>query len=88
MSDDFVLINVMVSTEVAQDPTPDRVAGYLGIAVADLQDSYGVVPVGATGRLFSVMVAKDKFDRMSDEAKRNIEGPFANPKIAPFGPVK
>lgn len=88
MSDDHVLINVTLPIEVAQVPTPDSVAGYLGLAVSDLQESYGVVPVGATGRLFSVMVAKDKFDRMSDEAKRNIEGPFANPKIAPFGPVK
>ena len=88
MSDDYVLINVMVSTEVAQDPTPDRVAGYLGIAVADLQVSYGVVPVETTRKLFSVMVARDKFDRISDEVKQNVEGPFSNPKIAPFGPVR
>ena len=78
----------MVSTEVAQAPTPDRVGGCLVIAVADLRDIYGVAAVETTRRLFSVMVAIDKFDRISDEVKQNVEGPFLNPKIAPFGAVR
>ena len=67
---------------------PDRVAGYLVIAVADMQDIHGVVAVETTRRLFSVMVARDKFDRISDEVKKNVEGPFLNPKITPFGAVR
>ena len=88
MSDDHVLINVVLPAEVARDPSPGRVAGYLGLAATDLKADYGVVALDKGRGLFSVMVAEDKFASMSDEVRQTVEGPFANPKIAPFGPVE
>ena len=88
MSDEHVLINCTLPAEVAQDPTLGRVADYLGLSVTDLQGTYGVVPLDKARGLFSVLIDRNKVDSISEEARPNIEGPFANPPIAPYGPVE
>jgi hypothetical protein len=88
MSDDYVLVTVRLPKSVAQDPTPENVAAFLGIAPAQINPGFGIIPIDPKTRLFSLMVPSGILETMSNDVRGLIEGSFANPSIAPFGPLE
>ncbi|MGV9456404.1 hypothetical protein [Streptomyces sp. NPDC003635] len=55
-----------------------------GLASDEVDESYGVVPVDPERGTHVMMVTEDAAGRITGGA--GAQGPFANPKIEPFGP--
>ena len=68
-------------------PTLATAAAQLGVAVEDLDVDFGVVTVDPAHGLYSVRVRADRLARGFAE-RRPYRGPFAEPPIAPVGPVE
>lgn len=84
MRDDEVLVTVRLPTEIAENPTSASVAAFLGIAVSKVNAAFGVVPIDPKNGLFSLMMPLESLEALPEDIRTRVEGPFANPKIAPF----
>lgn len=67
-------------------PSLETAARQLGVAFADIDASFGVVPVDPGKGLYCVQVRADRVPKDLG-SQRPYVGPFANPEIAAFGPV-
>ena len=76
--------HVLMTVELPGAASLHAAAERLGVAPGDLDAEFGVIPVDPEQRLYSVMVE----ERASAAAaeRPGTGGPFANPKIEPFGP--
>lgn len=80
---------LMTVTGVDRPPTLAEAAAQLGLAPADLDAGFGVVPIDPERNLFAVEVRADRVPAQAPEsAGEAYRGPFSNPRIAPFGPVE
>jgi hypothetical protein len=68
-----------------QKPTLDEVRQRYGFAREDLDESFGVIEVDSRDHTYAVLAEHGPLARLTPETARRVEGPFANPKIAPFG---
>lgn len=66
------------------DATADGVRRALGLDERALDPDFGVVAVDPDNHRYAVMVDEDAAERVA--GTRGVEGPFANPRIEPFGP--
>ena len=64
------------------DASLSAAAATLGVSSGDLDEDFGVVPIGLDLGLYAVKVRQDALPA-SEGAK--FRGPYSNPKIAPFG---
>lgn len=69
------------------EPSIDRAARELGVAVEDLDVAFGVVPIDPACAKYAVQVRADKVPAEMRPAGEH-HGPWSNAKIAPFGPVR
>jgi hypothetical protein len=72
-----------------QKPTLDEVRQRYGFAREDLDENFGVIEVDPRDHTYAVLAEHDALARLTPETglrDRKVGGPFANPKIAPFGP--
>ena len=72
-----------------QKPTLDEVCRRYGFARGDLDDGFGVIEVDPQDHTYAVLAEQSASRRVASESMRRdgkVKGPFANPKIAPFGP--
>jgi len=69
------------------EPSIDRAASELGVAVEDLDTAFGVVPIDPACSKFAVQVRADKVPTGTRPAGEH-RGPWSNAKIEPFGPVR
>ncbi|PWI14372.1 hypothetical protein DI272_09505 [Streptomyces sp. Act143] len=62
----------------------------LGLADDEVDTAYGLVPVDPAHGTYALLVTEEAAARLpgAPEAKGAYQGPFANPKIEPFGPVQ
>ena len=65
-------------------PTLDEVARAHGFQRAELDDQFGVIEVDPLDHTYAVLADEDAVSRVS--GRSGLAGPFANPKIEPFGP--
>ena len=68
-------------------PSLAEAAALLGVAVADLNEAFGVVPVDPAQGLYAVEVDADKLPAQS-AGDKPYRGPFSSPRIAPLGTPK
>jgi len=80
----FVLMTVEMP---GAEPSIDRAASALGVAVEDLDVAFGVVPIDPACARYAVQVRSDKVPTEMRPAGEH-RGPWSNAKIAPFGPVR
>lgn len=66
-------------------PTLAEAAKRLGVALSDMDATFGVVPVDPDQGLYAVQV---RAGRAKQQEGRDFQGPWSNPAIAPFGPVQ
>ena len=71
----------------AGKPTVESIAQKLGVSADAIDRRFGVIAVDPDRHLYSVRIRADAAVPSYD-AKGNYQGPFSNPKIAPFGPKK
>ena len=65
-------------------PSLDEVARAHGFRRAELDDQFGVIEVDPRDHTYAVLADEEAVGRVS--GRRGVAGPFANPKIEPFGP--
>jgi hypothetical protein len=53
-------------------------------AGADVDANYGLVPIDPDENRYAILVEESAADRVA--AQPGAQGPFANPRIEPFGP--
>ena len=68
---------------------PDRatlkeVQRRLGLSPDEIDDDFGVVNIDPEQNLYAIMVEEQTGARLSDDP--DVKGPYANPRIEPFGP--
>ena len=63
-------------------PTLTEVAKKLGFDKKDLDEDFGVVEVDPQENLYSILVEETA---VVPKDEKDIEGPFSNPRIEPFG---
>lgn len=79
---DYALITVEVP---AGDASPEVVARQLGVELADIDATYGIVAIDPERRLYAVRVRAAALPGAAAMDRAKARGPFSNPKIAPFG---
>ncbi len=55
-----------------------------GISAAEMDADFGVIEVSPQQGLYAVLVDPETAQRM--QGSQDVQGPFSNPKIEPFGP--
>lgn len=71
------------------NPTLGDAAAQLGLTAGDLNPEFGVVSIEPAQGLFAVEVSADRATQASTFSPDNAyQGPFSNPRIAPFGPIQ
>jgi hypothetical protein len=83
MGESFALMTVKGTT---QPPSFQEAAKQLGVEEADLDSSFGVVPIDPEQGIYAVQVRPDKL--AASTGHEPYRGPWSNPRIEPFGPVK
>lgn len=68
-------------------PTIEEAAKQLGFPPSDIDREFGVVPIDPTRGLYSVR-AITALTPGGSGANESYRGPFSDPRIEPFGPVK
>lgn len=69
-------------------PDLARAAQHLGLSVQDLDASFGVVPIDPDSGRYAVQVRADRLPQAPEGSNEEYRGPWSNPSIEPFGPVK
>ncbi|MFN0277225.1 MAG: hypothetical protein ACKVRN_01345 [Pyrinomonadaceae bacterium] len=65
-----------------EKPTLAQVAKKFGFDRKDVDEDFGVVEIDPQDSLYSILVEETA---IASKDKKNIEGPFSNPRIEPFG---
>jgi hypothetical protein len=67
-------------------PGIEGAAAALGVAADAIDRAYGVVPIDPKRNLYAVQVRADSLPPGGEGEDEPYRGPFANPRIEPFGP--
>ncbi len=78
-----LMLTVKVDPERA---TLDGIRQRLGVGEDEIDSDFGVVNIDPEEDLYAIMVDEQTAERLSDEP--DVKGPYANPKIEPFGPPR
>lgn len=80
---------VMVTIRAPEGPpTLAALRARYGLTDDDVDTKFGVVAVDPTEHVYTILVEPSAAARITPGAGWEIEGPFSNPKIAPFGPPR
>jgi len=76
----------LVDGEGSAAPSVESAARQVGVAVSDVDEEFGVVPIDPAHGRYAIQVWADRVPPgLADE--RPYRGPFADPEIAPFQPA-
>ena len=81
------MAKVMVTIRAPEGPPSlAAVRERYGLADGDLDERFGVVAVDPADHAYTVLVEQSAAARIQPGQGWDVEGPFANPRIEPFGP--
>ena len=81
------MTKVMVTIRAAGDPpTLDQVIERYQLGPDDIDVEFGVVEIDPDDRLHAVLVTEEAAARIQPSDGWDTAGPYANPRIEPFGP--
>lgn len=75
----------MTITSLGEKPGIARAAEILGVKPEAVDTHFGIVPIDPDRGLYAVQVREDALPDRKDTGG-SAKGPFANPRIEPFGP--
>jgi hypothetical protein len=67
-------------------PTLSEIQRQFGLTDDEVDHDFGVVGIDPSDRLFTFLVEETAARKVSSTDRWDIEGPYANPRIEPFGP--
>ena len=67
-------------------PTVESVRSLYGLTAAELDENFGVVEIDPDEGLFTILVADSAATKVQSGSGWEVEGPYSNPRIEPFGP--
>jgi hypothetical protein len=77
----------LMTVEIAgEKPGIAHAAKALGVDSHALDKSFGVVPIDPARHLYAVQVREDAVAKR--RPKPGSDGPFSNPRIEPYGPIR
>ncbi|WP_405728572.1 hypothetical protein OG885_08700 [Streptomyces sp. NBC_00028] len=81
---------VLITVTLPPGSTLDDARHRLGLTENEADTAYGLVPVDPANGTYALLVTAEAGARLqgAPEARGSYQGPFANPKIEPFGPVQ
>lgn len=88
MADPPPAVELMTVTLPPGAPTLAAAAERLGVAPEDLDAAFGVVPIDPDHGVYAVQVRSDRLPKQPSKPGEDYQGPWSNPRIAPFGPVQ
>jgi hypothetical protein len=72
---------------VGSTPTIDDIQTRFSLTNEEIDRNFGVVQVDPEEDLYTILVEESAADKVQPGGNiREVEGPFANPRIEPFGP--
>ncbi|MBE0615079.1 MAG: hypothetical protein IH604_15510 [Burkholderiales bacterium] len=87
MSDAKPATVLVTVTNIGSSPELKDAAQQLGVRVEDIDAAFGLLPIDAGAGLYCVQVVADRLPA-GFEQRDPYQGPFADPGIAPLGPVR
>jgi hypothetical protein len=75
---------LLTLTRAPSEASLDAVKRDLGLGDEEIDPEFGVVNIDPNGDRYAVLVEESAAKRVGNEP--GVEGPFANPRIEPFGP--
>ncbi|MDT0353604.1 hypothetical protein [Pseudonocardia charpentierae] len=69
-------------------PTLAEAAAQHSVAEQDLNPDFGVRPIDPDRGLYAVEIRADRLPEQEQEVPSPYQGPFSNPRIEAFGPVR
>lgn len=79
------MAQVMVNIQSAAGaPSMEAIKQRFGLSDAEIDPAFGVVAVDPEAGLFTVRVDERAAGKLGSTADWTIEGPYSNPRIAPF----
>jgi hypothetical protein len=70
----------------ANEATLSKVCKRLNLSADEVDSEFGVVNIDPKRNLYTILVEEEAARRVSGMPE--VEGPFSNPKIEPFGPQR
>lgn len=83
---DKMLFNI---TSKDRQPSIEEVCEKYGFHPDEIDKQFGIISIDPEADLYCILVdqaAADRVLNLDAEKKGDIEGPFSNPRIEPFGP--
>jgi hypothetical protein len=69
-------------------PTIAAVRERYGLSADDIDERFGVVAVDPADHAYTILVEQSAASRITPGQGWDVEGPFSNPRIEPFGPPR
>jgi hypothetical protein len=69
-------------------PTIEQLKAKYGLTSEEIDASFGVVHLDPNDTLYTILVDGAAAGKVRPDQEWGVEGPYANPKIEPFGPPK
>lgn len=82
------MAKVMLSFKATPTPSIEQVKRRFGLADDEIDAAFGVIEVDPDDHLLTILVEQSAAARVTGDPGWTGEGPFADPKIEPFGPPK
>jgi hypothetical protein len=81
---------VLVTVTLPSGSTLEDAQRRLGLTDDEVDTAYGLVLVDPSHGTFALLVTEEAGSRIqgAPDTKGSYQGPYANPKIEPFGPVQ
>lgn len=67
-------------------PTIEALRARYGLAAEEIDPEFGVVEIDPSDGTYTILVESTAANKIEDSGEWKVQGPFANPKIEPFGP--
>ena len=67
-------------------PTLELVRTHYGLADEEIDATFGIVEIDHEEGLFAILVIESAAAKVRGDSEWDVEGPFFNPRIEPFGP--
>jgi len=71
------------------EPSVEQICEKYGFKPEELDLQFGIIEIDPQDNLYSILVDQDAAERVREQLGENIpdmEGPFSNARIEPFGP--
>ena len=81
------MTKLMITLQIAgKAPTIDDIQTRYGLTDDEIDKSFGVVEIDPEDSLYTILVEETAVAKVKPSEEIDVKGPYANPRIAPFGP--